>query len=234
MLVAVIIFTVFSSQQGSLTEERLAVAKNEIFRGGDVEAYTKSCLDLYATLATNLLAANGGYLTLPDPHHEDPDIAYYIYQNTDTAPTMQDIVDNFLKYIDDNIQECLSLYNNPAISIIKQSITPKLTLEEEILLSYVIKVRIINENGRIEDREFEFVGEDLRLLYGYRIMDEIKLGMLTPPPVLDLSFTYQAGQDSLIASFDSPEAEPDVYQITLKDIEDSNFQFQSAFDLTSP
>jgi hypothetical protein len=233
VLLTIIIFTIFSSQQRSQTTERLAIAQNEIFRGGDVETYTKSCLDLYANIATNLLAANGGHLDLPDPHHTNPDMAYYTYKQQNTSPTMTTIIDNFITYIENNIQDCLSQYNNPSISIFKQSITLKLFLEDEILLSYIINIRSVHENGRIEDREFEFVGKDFRLFYGYRIMHEITTGVLSSPSTLDLSFTYRARDDLLNSSLDSPESEPDVYIIKLTDTNDGNYVFQSVFDRTT-
>jgi hypothetical protein len=119
-------------------EAALAPTQNVLPEQSNIQTFTQSCLDQTSKDSIDLLAANGGFLPLPQhitvQYTEDQTITLIYLKRASLIPTLINIQNDIENYINQNLRYCLddfAIYQEQGWTVAISNVTTKASLNDD-------------------------------------------------------------------------------------------------------
>jgi len=199
-IVIVIAIVIGIAFRKSITEKfsELEILKSEQARQMEIgiKAHASSCLKKVTIEAMQDVFANSGYYkNAPSKMgYSDYDVAYYVYEGKEKVPSLNEVASNIAKYIDANINPCISSYSAGLIvGIPRSEVSLGKTVNAEVSQTLVLTREEVTATVKSYDAE---VDSDARKVYNdmtelYTEVKNISSFDLVTPGVLALKQKYE-------------------------------------------
>ncbi|MFH0798434.1 MAG: hypothetical protein V1906_03420, partial [Candidatus Woesearchaeota archaeon] len=161
-----------------------------------IKSHASSCLKKVTIEAMQDVFANSGYYRNAPLKmgYGDSNVAYYVYEGKEKVPTLNAVASNIAKYIDDNINPCISSYSaDLVVGIPKSEVSLGKTVNAEVSQTLAQTQDDITATVKSYDAE---VDSDARKVYAdmaelYTEVKNISSFDLVAPGVLALKQRYE-------------------------------------------
>ncbi len=141
-----------------------------------IRAHAESCLKKIAIEGLQYIFANGGYyMNAPKSiSYASYSVPYYLYGKKEAVPALEDVAVNLARYIDDNINPCLSSYSS---DLVVGKASSEVSLGKTVQVEVTHSLRLAEGDTQVTVKSFESeVEANARDIYNYGIdfFNEVK------------------------------------------------------------
>lgn len=189
-------------KDNAVKQPEIEKTTNILFDANPIKLYVQNCIESTGKNALILIGKQGGYYQLKKPNLEDDNfnLPYYIFDNLDFSPSLEQIEKEISKYVDGNIQYCINDFEEfrkqgfDITDNVVKSNTRIGTNSVSIDVNFPIEIRKEDNIQKIDN--FNMMLNNVHLSNIHKVIKEVIDFQLNNPNSVCLSCLYKLAEEN--------------------------------------